>query len=160
MKINGDKKSFSKTSSNMQHAALVNTLDAIWGTSKGVRQLCSKKRKEVLCKKRRLNRSCLDSEFFFYFLSAQTNKKVAIFVKNFDPLWRLLLLLYVCMYLTGTFPSARNKPSVLLQSPNNSHRHQMDCFHKIQTKNFLVFQGKCIGFIFCPFSLYSLLFVV
>ena len=45
MKINGDKKSFSKTSSNMQHAALVNTLDAIWGTSKGVRQLCSKKRK-------------------------------------------------------------------------------------------------------------------
>ena len=44
-KINGDMKSFSKTSSNVQHAALVNTLDAIWGNSKGVRQLCSKKKK-------------------------------------------------------------------------------------------------------------------
>ena len=45
-KINGDMKSFSKTSSNVQHAALVNTLDAIWGTSKGVRQLCSKKKEK------------------------------------------------------------------------------------------------------------------
>ena len=50
-KINGDMKSFSKTSSKVQHAALVNTLDAIWGTSKGVRQLCSKKKKKYYAKK-------------------------------------------------------------------------------------------------------------
>ena len=52
-KINGDMKSFSKTSSNVQHAALVNTLDAIWGTSKGVRQLCSKKKKRSIMQKKK-----------------------------------------------------------------------------------------------------------
>ena len=92
MKINGDKKSFSKTSSNMQHAALVNTLDAIWGTSKGVRQLCSKKRKEVLCKKRRLNRSCLDSEIFlFIFYLLKQTKKLRF-------LWKILTHCGVCCY--------------------------------------------------------------
>lgn len=33
-KIIGNMKSFSKTSSNVQHAALVNTLDAIWGLAR------------------------------------------------------------------------------------------------------------------------------
>ena len=94
-KINGDMKSFSKTSSNVQHAALVNTLDAIWGNSKGVRQLCF-----IMQKKRRLNRPCLDSEIlfsqFFYFLSAQTNKKVAIFIK-------ILTHCGVCCYYYYTY---------------------------------------------------------
>ena len=54
-KIIGNMKSFSKTSSKVQHAALVNTLDAIWGTSKGVRQLCSRNRKNSYSKNQVLN---------------------------------------------------------------------------------------------------------
>ena len=46
MKINGDKKSFSKTSSNMQHAALVNTLDAIWGLARECVNCALKKEKK------------------------------------------------------------------------------------------------------------------
>ena len=65
-KINGDMKSFSKTSSNVQHAALVNTLDAIWGLARECVNCALEIEKTVIQKIRSsISKKVPDSDFYF-----------------------------------------------------------------------------------------------